>query len=108
MGPVTIDKFSLPLTRRRRGAFFNKIQLHGALTYLAFKGRDLGFIFRDNRCLGRFGAAFCAVVLGPPQLHQMGRQGVFACGITPTDGASADVLAQLDLELRRMAPVGTS
>ena len=54
------------------------------------------------------GAADGGGSLSPSQLHQMGRQGVFACGITPTDGASADVLAQLDLELRRMAPVGTS
>ncbi len=92
-GPVTIDKFSLSLTRRRRGVFFDKVELHGELADLAFEGRDLGLVFRDDRCLSLFGAQLSPVVLRQPELNQVGRQGVLLRRIAPADGTAANVLA---------------
>ena len=55
LGPVTIEKFSLPLTRRGRGVFC-QVEFHVELANLAFERRDLDFVLRDDRCLSPFGA----------------------------------------------------
>jgi hypothetical protein len=44
------------------------------------------------------------VVLRRPELNQVGRQGALLRRIAPADGAAANVLAQQNLELRRVAP----
>jgi hypothetical protein len=88
--------------------FFNKVKLHGELVDLALKGCDLGFVLRDDRCLGLFGAELPTVLLLQPELNQIGRQGVRPCRIAPADSAAADILAKLNLELRRVAPAWTS
>jgi len=88
--------------------FFDQVQLHRELGNLALKRSDLGFVLRDDRSFCLFDVELTPAVLRQPQLNQIGRQGVLPGRITAPDGVAADVLAQLDLELRRVAPVRTS
>lgn len=90
---MTVNKFSLPLSML-------------SLRTFAIGGGDFGFVLRDERRLGLFGAELFSVVQCQPELNQVGQQGVFLRRIAPSDGAAANVLAKLDLEFRRMAPVG--
>ena len=82
--------------------------MHDELTDLALEGGDLGFVLRDDRRLGLFGAELSPVLPCQPELNQVGRQGVLPRRIAPADGTTPNVLAKLDLELWRTAPVRAS
>jgi hypothetical protein len=69
---------------------------------------DPGLVLGDDGGLRLLAAEFAAVVLGQPELQQVGGQVVVPGRITAADGTAADVLAQLKPELWRMAPVGAS
>ena len=86
-------------------AFFLPGRVHDELADLAFERRDLDCVLRDDRCLSLFGAELFPVVLRQPELNQIGRQAVLPSRVAAADGAAANVLAKLNLELRRVAPV---
>jgi hypothetical protein len=53
-------------------------------------------------------AELTAIILSQPELKQIGRQVVVPGRITAPDRAAANVLTQLQPELRRMAPIRAS
>jgi hypothetical protein len=75
---------------------------------LALERRDLGLVVGQHGCLDFLAVEFTAVVLRQPELNEIGRQAVLLLGAAPTQRATADLLTQLQLDLRRVPKGGTS
>ena len=67
-GPVTIDQFSLSLTRCSCSVFFKEVDFHRQLPDLAFERSNLGFVIDQHGCFDIFAVQLAAVVLRKPQL----------------------------------------
>ena len=83
----------MSLTRRRRGAFFDEIELHRELTDFALEGRDLGLVVNHHRGLDFLARQLAVVELRQPELDEVGRQAVLLLRIATTELAGTDVLA---------------
>ncbi|WP_207100251.1 hypothetical protein [Paracoccus shandongensis] len=93
---------------RHPRCFFGKTQLHRELTHLPLERGNASFIFGDDAGLGFLVIQFAPVKLRQPQLDQVGREVVASLRVAPPEDAGADVLAELQLERRRVPAVGTS
>ncbi|MDM0028887.1 hypothetical protein [Variovorax saccharolyticus] len=91
---MTIEEFSLSLTRRRRGTYFDQVQLHGELTNLALERFDLGFVIRLTDASASSALSSPPVVLRQPKLKQVGGWGVLL-------GASRRPMAPLRMSWHR-------
>lgn len=75
---------------------------------LALKSCNAALVFGDDACFGFFLIEFAAIELGQPELDEIGGNAIGALRVSAPDGAIADVLAKLQLELHRVTAVGTS
>ena len=69
---------------------------------------NAGFILGNDAGLGFLVIQLASVKLRQPHLDQVGREVVAALRIAPPEDTGANVLAELQLERRRMPAVGTS
>lgn len=104
-GPVTMDDLSLLAPRGGRGVF-GKGQIHGQLPDLALQRGNLRRVFGVNARFGLFAGQLSSVDLRQPHVDEIRGDMVRAPRIAPTDHPGADILAQLQLERRRVSPGG--
>lgn len=107
-GPLITKDLSLPFAVSTLGVFSDKIKLHRQLTYLPLERGDASFILGDDARLCFLVIQFAPIKLRQPQVDEVGGDLVRALRIPPADHPGADVLAELQLERRRMPTVGTS
>ncbi|MGX5844718.1 hypothetical protein ACWGTI_28845 [Mesorhizobium sp. ArgA1] len=66
------------------------------------------FVFCDDAGLGFLVIYFAPVELCQPKLNEVCQDAICAVGIATSDDAAADVLAELQFELRRVPTVWTA
>lgn len=86
----------------------SKIQLHRQRSQFAFQRGDTGIQLGDNAGLRLFACQCATVELDQQKLDEVGRDGMAALRIAPSENASPDVLVELQLERCRMSTAGTS
>lgn len=107
LGPVTMKDLSLSPAVCWRGVFC-KVQLHRELADLALESCDARLVFSNHAVFGLLVILFAPVELRQPQLDEVCRNAIRALGIAASDDAAADVLTELQFELRRMPTIWIS
>jgi len=77
---------------RNGGRGCPRFDIHGELADLALQRRDPGLVIRNDGCLRLLSAELTAIILGQPELKQIGRQIVVPGRIAAPDGAGTGLV----------------